>query len=95
MDTVPSPHPAQCTAKPTTPNSRPRLNNITNAPYTNESHKHTIPDLPNRDVPCCAPQDGTEDAYGKVKVKVKVKVNFTLEQATKVQRGRSIALLFL
>ena len=31
-----------------------------------------------------------------VKVKVKVKVNFTLEQATKAQRGsRRIALLFL
>ena len=33
---------------------------------------------------------------GKVKVKVKVKVKFTLEQATKAQRGsRGIALLFL
>jgi hypothetical protein len=31
----------------------------------------------------------------KGKVKVKVKVKFTLEQATKVQRGRSTALLFL
>jgi hypothetical protein len=32
----------------------------------------------------------------KVKVKVKVKVKFTLDEATKVQRGgRSIALLFL
>jgi hypothetical protein len=32
----------------------------------------------------------------KVKVKVKVKVKFTLEQATKVQRGsRGIPLLFL
>ena len=31
-----------------------------------------------------------------VKVKVKVKVKFTLEQATKAQRGsRSIAILFL
>jgi hypothetical protein len=32
----------------------------------------------------------------KVKVKVKVKVNFTLEQASKAQRGsRGIAVLFL
>ena len=32
----------------------------------------------------------------KLKVKVKVKVKFTLEQATKVQRGsRSIVFLFL
>ena len=32
----------------------------------------------------------------KVKVKVRVKVNFSLEQATKTQRGsRGIALLFL
>ena len=34
--------------------------------------------------------------YIKVKVKVKVKVKFTLEQATKSQRGyKVIALLFL
>jgi len=32
----------------------------------------------------------------QVKVKVKVKVKFTLEQATKAQRGsRDIALLFI
>ena len=36
------------------------------------------------------------DVHYIIKLKVKVKVNFTLEQATKAQRGiRPIALLFL
>jgi hypothetical protein len=37
-----------------------------------------------------------EKPQGKVTVKVKVRVNFTLEQATKTQRGiGGVALLFL
>jgi hypothetical protein len=57
-------------------------------PYTNEDRKHTITDLHNRDVPYCTAQDGNEDEPGKEKVKVK----FTLEQATKAQRGVEVYL---
>jgi hypothetical protein len=48
--------------------------------------------------PYCSYEREKKAKSGKLqlKVKVKVKVNFTLEQATKTQRGsRSIALLFL
>jgi hypothetical protein len=70
LDTVLPPHPAQCAVKPTTPNRRPRLNDLSYAPYTNEGRKHTIPDLHNRDVPYGTAQDGIEDAYGKGKGEV-------------------------
>jgi hypothetical protein len=40
---------------------------------------------------------GTQwEEFDKIKAKVKVKVNFTLERATKAQRGsRAITILFL